>query len=50
MGNVKKLVSNIFDKEKNALQNLQLYLRLGLKLKDASLIRLQSVTMAKTIC
>ena len=33
--NVKKLVPNFFDKERYALhyENLQLYLRLGLKLK-----------------
>ena len=33
--NVKKLVPNIFDKEKYVLhyENLQLYLRLGVKLK-----------------
>ena len=36
IGSVKKLVPNVFDKEKYALhyQNLQLYLRLGLKLKN----------------
>ena len=35
IGNVKKLVPNFFDKEKNVLhyENSQLYLRLGLKLK-----------------
>ena len=35
IGNVKKLVPNVFDKEKYVLhyENLQLYLRLGLKLK-----------------
>ena len=35
IGSVKKLVCNFFDKEKNALhyENLQVYLRLGLKLK-----------------
>ena len=35
IGNVKKLVHNFFDKEKYAIhyENLQLYLRLGLKLK-----------------
>ena len=34
-GNVKKLVPNVFDKEKHVLhyQKLQLYLRLGLKIK-----------------
>ena len=34
-GNVKKLVPNLFDKEKYLIhyENLQLYLRLGLKLK-----------------
>ena len=35
VGNVKKLVPDFFDKEKNVLnyENLQLYLRLELKLK-----------------
>ena len=35
IGNVKKLVSNLFDKEKYVIhyENVQLYLRLGLKLK-----------------
>ena len=35
IGNVKKLVPNFFDKEKYVIhyENLQLYLRLGLKLK-----------------
>ena len=35
IGNVKKLVHNFFDKEKYVIhyENLQLYLRLGLKLK-----------------
>ena len=35
IGNVKKLVPDFFDKEKYVLhyENLQLYLRLGLKLK-----------------
>ena len=35
IGNVKKLVLNFFDKEKYVIhcKNLQLYLRLGLKLK-----------------
>ena len=35
IGNVQKLVTNIFDKEKYVLhwENWQLYLRLGLKLK-----------------
>ena len=36
IGNVKKLVSNFFDKEKFVLhyKNLKLYLRIGLKLKN----------------
>ena len=36
IGNVKKLVPNFFDKEKYVIyyENLQLYLRLGLKLKN----------------
>ena len=35
IGNIKKLVSNFFDKEKYLIhyENLKLYLRLGLKLK-----------------
>ena len=35
IGNVKKIVSNFFDKKKYVLhyENLQLYLRLGLKLR-----------------
>ena len=35
IGNVKKLVSNFLDKEKYVIhyENLQFYLRLGLKLK-----------------
>ena len=35
IGNVTKLATNFFDKEKNVLhyENLQLYLRLGLQLK-----------------
>ena len=35
IGNVKKLVRNCFDKEKYVIyyENLQLYLKLGLKLK-----------------
>ena len=35
IGNIKKLVPNFFDKEKYVIQykNLQLYSRLGLKLK-----------------
>ena len=35
IGNVKKIVSNFFDKEKYVIhyENLQLYLKLGLKLK-----------------
>ena len=53
IGNVKKLVPNDFDKEKDVLhyENLQLYLRLGLKLKKyISRIRIQSITMVvKTI-
>ena len=50
---VKKLVPNFFDKEKCVIhyENLQLHLRLGLKLKkNTSPIRIQSFSMAKTIC
>ena len=51
IGNVKKLVPNLFDKEKYMIhyENLKLYLRLGLKLKNTSRIRTQSITMVKTI-
>ena len=42
IGNVAKLMLNFFDKEKDVLhfENLQLYLRLGLKLKNTSCIRI----------
>ena len=42
ISNVKELVPNIFDKEKYVLhhENLQLYLRLGLKLKNTPCIRI----------
>ena len=50
---LKKLVPNVFDKDKYALhyENLQLCLRLGLKLKkNTSRIRISSITMVKTTC
>ena len=52
IGNVEKLVPNLFDKKKYVLnyRNLQLYLTLGLTLKGTSCIRIQSITMATTIC
>ena len=52
IGKVKKLVSNFFANEKYDLHynNLKLYLRLRLKLKNISQVRIQSITMAKTIC
>ena len=31
-------------------ENLQFYLKLGLKLKNTTCIRIQSITVAKTIC
>ena len=42
IGNVKKLVPNFFDKIKYVLfyENLELSLRLGLKLKNASCIKI----------
>ena len=42
IGNVKKLVPNSFDKEEYVIHynNLQLYLRLGLKQKNASRVRI----------
>ena len=48
----KKLVSNLFDKEKYVIhhEKLQLYSRLELKLKIYICIRIQSISMAKTIC
>ena len=56
IGNVKKLVVNFFDKEKDMIhyENFQFYLRLGLKLiTDIHIwilcIRIQSISTAKTI-
>ena len=52
IGNVKNLEPNFFDKEKYVLhyENLELYLRLRLKLKkNTSHIRIQSITMVKAI-
>ena len=48
--NVKKLVRNFFDNEKYVIhyENLQHYLRLGLKLKENT-SRIQSIAMVKTI-
>ena len=48
IGNVKKLVPNYFDKEVYVFhyENLELFLRLGLKLKKkTSRVRIQSITM-----
>ena len=52
IGTVEKLIPNVFDKQKYVLHydKLQLYLRLGLKLKNAACIRMQSTTMTKTVC
>ena len=51
IGNVKKLMPKVFNKEKYVLhyENLQLYLRLGLKLKKYTRIRNQSIPMVKTV-
>ena len=52
IGNVKKLVPKLFVKEKYVIRykNLQLYLRLVLKLKKIDpRIRIHSITMVKTI-
>ena len=52
IGNVKKLVPNLFVKEKYVIRykNLQLYLRLVLKLKKIDpRIRIHLITMVKTI-
>ena len=47
---LKKLVPNFFDKYVFHYENMQLYLRLGLKLKKTtSHIGNQSITMVKTI-
>ena len=50
IGNVNKLVPNFFDKKTyvSHYEKLQLYLRLGLKLKNY--IKIQSTSMAKIIC
>ena len=53
IGAVKKLVPNFFNWEKYVLhyENVKLHLRLGLKLKKNTLhLRIQSITIAKTIC
>ena len=53
IGTAKKLVPNFFDNGKYVLhhKNLQLYLKLGLKLeKNTMRIRIQSITIAKTTC
>ena len=52
IGNVEKLMSNFFDKEKYVIhyENLKLCLRLVLKLKNTPRIRIQLISMAKTIC
>ena len=52
LGNVIKLVPQFSDKEKCMLhyENLQLYLRLGLKLRENTpRIRIQSITIIKNI-
>ena len=53
IGAVKKLVSNFFSWGKYVLhyENVELHLRLGLKLKkNTPHLRIQSIAMAKTIC
>ena len=52
IGNVEKLMPNFFDKEKYVIhyENLKLCLRLVLKLKNTPRIRIQLISMAKTIC
>ena len=51
IGNVKNFVPNFFDKENYVLhyENLQLNLRLGLKKRKLSSIRIQSITIVKII-
>ena len=48
---LKTLVPNFLNKEKCVLhhENLQFYLRLVLKLKNTSRIRIQSIAVVKTI-
>ena len=53
IGNVEKFVPSFLVKAKYVIyyENLQLYLRLGLKLKKTILsTRIQSISMAKIIC
>ena len=53
IGNVKKLVPNVFDKENYVVhyEKLNLYWSLELKLKrNTSRIRIQSISIAKIIC
>ena len=52
IGNVKRLVSNFFDEEKYALyhENVQLLETTIKTKKNASHIRIQSITMVETIC
>ena len=52
IGTVKELVPNFFNKNVCVLhyENLQLHLRLRLKLKNRSCIRIQSIGVEKTIC
>ena len=47
IGNVKKLVLNFFDKEKYVIrcENLQIYLRLGLKLKKKYIAYQNSINL-----
>ena len=52
IGNIKKMMSNFFDKEKYVLhyKSFQLYSRLELKAKkNTSCIRIQLITMVETI-
>ena len=52
IANVKKLMPNVFEREQYVIHygNLKPYLRLELKLKNTSCIRIQSISMAKTMC
>ena len=51
ISNVKELLPNYFCRGKYLLhyENLNLYLRVELRLKKASCIRIQTITIAKTI-
>ena len=52
IGTVKKLVPNPFDKERYVLyyENLPIYIKLGLKLKNTLCTRIHLIVIAKIMC